>query len=173
MHELDLLPETKPVHATFEPVMITGHNQEQDDEGGERRIAGLIPPHFVEGYRADRSDDEQGETPAGECGTRGSGQGDHAVEFFHQACQRMGFRYRRHGLLLGHSADLTGRGRVRQLSSVMMSEGWIDVQIRTAVDAAELRGMLADPDIKGGWEENRVIHLYWPKPQGAWKHLLA
>ena len=85
----------------------------------------------------------------------------------------MGFRYRRHWLLLGHSADLTGRGRVRQLSSVMMSEGWIDVQIRTAVDAAELRGMLADPDIKGGWEENRVIHLYWPKPQGAWKHLLA
>lgn len=44
-----------------------------------------------------------------------------------------------------------------------MSEGWIDVQIRTTVDAAELLGMLADPVIQGGWEENGVVHLYWPK----------
>ena len=77
----------------------------------------------------------------------------------------MGFGHRRHGLVLEHSADLTGRGRVRQLSFVMMSGGWIDVQIRTAVDAAELLGMLADPVIQGGWEENGVVHLYWPKPQ--------
>jgi ribosomal protein L11 methyltransferase len=47
----------------------------------------------------------------------------------------------------------------------MKSEGWIDVQIRTAVDAAELLGMLADPVIQGGWEENGVVHLYWQKPQ--------
>ncbi len=47
----------------------------------------------------------------------------------------------------------------------MNSEGWIDVQIRTAVDAAELLGMLADPMIQGGWEEQGVVHLYWPKPQ--------
>jgi len=47
----------------------------------------------------------------------------------------------------------------------MMSEGWIDVQIRTTVDAAELLGRLADPVIQGGWEENGVIHLYWPKLQ--------
>jgi len=45
----------------------------------------------------------------------------------------------------------------------MKSEGWIDVQIRTAVDAAELLGMLADPVIQGGWEEQGVVHLYWPK----------
>ena len=77
----------------------------------------------------------------------------------------MGFRYRSHGLVLEHRTDLTGRGRVRQLSSVMMSEGWIDVQIRTAVDVAELLGMLADPVIQGRWEENGVVHLYWPKPQ--------
>ena len=164
MHELDLLPETKPVHTTFEPVMITGHNHEQDNEDGERPITSLVPSHFVEGYCADRSDNKENETPAGECGTHGSGQGDHAVEFRHQACQRMGFRYRRHGLLLEHSADLTGRGRVRQLLSVMMSEGWVDVQIRTTVDAAELLGRLADPVIQGGWEENGVVHLYWPKP---------
>ena len=47
----------------------------------------------------------------------------------------------------------------------MKSEGWIDVQIRTAVDAAELLGMLSDPVILGGWEENGIVHLYWPKPQ--------
>jgi ribosomal protein L11 methyltransferase len=47
----------------------------------------------------------------------------------------------------------------------MKSEGWIDVQIRTAVDAAELLGMLADPVIQGGWAEKGVVHLYWPKPQ--------
>ena len=41
----------------------------------------------------------------------------------------------------------------------------MDVQIRTAVDAAELLGILADPAIQGGWEENGVVHLYWPKPQ--------
>src|SRR5580765_8495437 len=73
VHELDLLPETKAVHTTFEPVMIDGHNQEQADEDDERPIAGLIPTHFIDGYRADRSDDEQDETPAGECRTSGGG----------------------------------------------------------------------------------------------------
>ncbi len=47
----------------------------------------------------------------------------------------------------------------------MKSEGWIDVQIRTAVDAAELLGLLDDPAIQGGWEEQGVVHLYWLKPQ--------
>jgi ribosomal protein L11 methyltransferase len=47
----------------------------------------------------------------------------------------------------------------------MKSEGWIDVQIRTAVDAAELLGILNDPAIQGGWEDQGVVHLYWPKPQ--------
>ncbi|MDZ4733162.1 MAG: 50S ribosomal protein L11 methyltransferase [Nitrospirota bacterium] len=47
----------------------------------------------------------------------------------------------------------------------MKPEGWIDVQIRTTADAAELLSMLEDPVIQGGWEENGVVHLYWPKPQ--------
>jgi ribosomal protein L11 methyltransferase len=47
----------------------------------------------------------------------------------------------------------------------MKSEGWIDVQIRTIVDAAELLGILSDPVIQGGWDEDGVVHLYWPKPQ--------
>src|SRR4029077_1605391 len=67
MHELDLLPETKAVQATFEPVMIDGHNQKQGDKRDERSIAGLIPTHFIDRDRADRSDDEQDETPAAEC----------------------------------------------------------------------------------------------------------
>jgi ribosomal protein L11 methyltransferase len=41
----------------------------------------------------------------------------------------------------------------------------MDVQIRTAVDAGELLGMLADPATQGGWEEEGVIHLYWPRSQ--------
>jgi ribosomal protein L11 methyltransferase len=47
----------------------------------------------------------------------------------------------------------------------MKSEGWIDVRIRTNVDAGELLARLADPAIQGGWEENGVVHLYWSKPQ--------
>jgi ribosomal protein L11 methyltransferase len=165
VHELDLLPETKAVQATFEPVMIDGHNQKQGDKSDERPIAGLIPTQFIDSYRADCSDDEQNEAPTAEFGTSGGGQGDHAIEFRRQTCERMGFRHRRHGPALEHSADLTGRGRVRQLQPFMNSEGWIDVQIRTAVDAAELLGLLADPVIQGGWEEQGIVHLYWPKPQ--------
>jgi len=67
--------------------MIGGDNQEQDSEAGERPIAGLKPSHFVEGDGADCSDDEQDETPAGECGARGSGLGDHAVDFLDQTYQ--------------------------------------------------------------------------------------
>jgi ribosomal protein L11 methyltransferase len=47
----------------------------------------------------------------------------------------------------------------------MKSTGWIDVQIRTTVDPAELLGLLADPVIPGGWEDRGLVHLYWPKPQ--------
>ena len=54
---------------------------------------------------------------------------------------------------------------MRQLSSVMTSEGWVDVQIRTNVDAGELLGCLSDHAVQGGWEENGVVHLYWPKPE--------
>jgi len=47
----------------------------------------------------------------------------------------------------------------------MKSEGWIDVRVRTNVDAGELLARLADPVIQGGWEENGVVHIYWPKPE--------
>ena len=47
----------------------------------------------------------------------------------------------------------------------MKSEGWVDVQVRTNLDAAELLARLDDPAVQGGWEENGVVHLYWPKRQ--------
>ena len=47
----------------------------------------------------------------------------------------------------------------------MKSEGWIDVRIRTNIDAGELLARLADPVIQGGWEENGEVHIYWPKPE--------
>jgi ribosomal protein L11 methyltransferase len=47
----------------------------------------------------------------------------------------------------------------------MMGDGWVDVQIRTNVDAGELLARLADPAIQGGWEEGGMVHLYWPKSQ--------
>lgn len=39
---------------------------------------------------------------------------------------------------------------------------WIDVQIRCAVDAGELLGLLDDPDVQGAWQEGEAVHLYWP-----------
>ncbi len=115
VHELDLLPETKAMQATFEPVMIQSYNEKQGDEGEENPIAGLIPSHFIEDDRTDRSDDEQDETPTCQCGARRGGQGDRPIEFCDEACQYMGFRHGRYRLVLEHRADLTGRGRVRQL----------------------------------------------------------
>ena len=47
----------------------------------------------------------------------------------------------------------------------MKSEGWIDVQIRTAVDAAELISRLSDSGVQGGWEEKGIVHIYWPKSE--------
>src|SRR6185436_6751191 len=35
-------------------------------------------------------------------------------------------------------------------------------RIRSAMDPGELLGLLDDPAVTGGWEENGMIHLYWP-----------
>ena len=45
----------------------------------------------------------------------------------------------------------------------MTGQDWIDVRIRTSIDAGELLGLLGDPAVQGGWEENRTVHLYWPR----------
>lgn len=39
---------------------------------------------------------------------------------------------------------------------------WIEVEVRTAVDAGELLGVLNDPDVTGAWQEDDRVHLYWP-----------
>jgi ribosomal protein L11 methyltransferase len=39
---------------------------------------------------------------------------------------------------------------------------WIEVIIETSTDAGELLGMLGDPDVSGGWQENGTVRLYWP-----------
>jgi ribosomal protein L11 methyltransferase len=45
----------------------------------------------------------------------------------------------------------------------MIGRDWIDVRIRTSLDAGELLGLLDDPAVQGSWEENGTLHLYWPR----------
>lgn len=44
---------------------------------------------------------------------------------------------------------------------------WIDVQVRISMDAGELAGLLNDQWMAGSWQEDGLIHLYWP--QERWK----
>lgn len=43
-----------------------------------------------------------------------------------------------------------------------MAHDWIEVRIESSVDSGELLGILSDPAATGAWQENGVIHLYWP-----------
>ena len=43
-----------------------------------------------------------------------------------------------------------------------MGQGWIDVQVQSSMDAGELAGLLNDPWMMGVWQEDGMIHLYWP-----------
>ena len=45
----------------------------------------------------------------------------------------------------------------------MTRDDWVDVQIRTSIDAGELLEFLNDPAVEGSWEENGTVHLYWPR----------
>lgn len=42
---------------------------------------------------------------------------------------------------------------------------WVEVRIESSLDAGELLGLLDDCHATGAWEENGVIHLYWPGEQ--------
>jgi ribosomal protein L11 methyltransferase len=44
-----------------------------------------------------------------------------------------------------------------------MQDEWIEVTVLSDVDAAELLGLLADPFVQGSWQDNDVIHVYWPR----------
>lgn len=48
----------------------------------------------------------------------------------------------------------------------MTPHGWVDVSIKTEVDAGELLNLLDDPTVQGAWEEAGLVHLYWPSD--AW-----
>lgn len=39
---------------------------------------------------------------------------------------------------------------------------WVDVTISTSLDAGELLGMLDAPAVTGAWQEDGLVHFYWP-----------
>src|SRR5688572_9487235 len=52
-----------------------------------------------------------------------------------------------------------------------MSKNFVEVQIKTCVDSGELLAMLDDPDLLGTWEDNGILHLYWPDERWTSKTL--
>nr|MBI3613106.1 50S ribosomal protein L11 methyltransferase [Nitrospirota bacterium] len=51
---------------------------------------------------------------------------------------------------------------VNGTSGAVMAREWVEVQIASSLDPGELLGMLDDPAVTGAWEENGIVHLYWP-----------
>ncbi|MGC4054395.1 MAG: hypothetical protein QM757_35375 [Paludibaculum sp.] len=45
---------------------------------------------------------------------------------------------------------------------VVDTGAWIQVDVRTSLDAGELLGVLNDPNVTGAWQEGDEVHLYWP-----------
>ncbi|HKE61246.1 MAG TPA: 50S ribosomal protein L11 methyltransferase [Nitrospira sp.] len=43
-----------------------------------------------------------------------------------------------------------------------MSSDWVDIQIKSRIDAGELLAALEDSDVQGAWQDEASIHLYWP-----------
>lgn len=43
-----------------------------------------------------------------------------------------------------------------------MGQGWIDVRVQSSMDVGELAGLLNDPWMVGVWQEEGMLHLYWP-----------
>ena len=52
-----------------------------------------------------------------------------------------------------------------------MSSDWVEVKIRSELDAGELIGLLDDPAVPGAWQDGRTIYLYWPSHQWTADHL--
>ena len=48
---------------------------------------------------------------------------------------------------------------------------WIEVQIRSQLDAGEVLGLLGDPSVPGAWQDGRTIRLYWPSQRWTTDHL--
>jgi ribosomal protein L11 methyltransferase len=43
-----------------------------------------------------------------------------------------------------------------------MGQDWIDVRVKIDMDAGELAGLWNDPWMVGVWQEEGMLHLYWP-----------
>lgn len=53
-----------------------------------------------------------------------------------------------------------------------MQNEWIDVTVRSEVDAAELLELLADPFVQGSWQDAGAIHIYWPSQHWSQDHFV-
>jgi ribosomal protein L11 methyltransferase len=52
-----------------------------------------------------------------------------------------------------------------------MTSEWIEVQVRSSLDAGEVLGLLDDPSVPGAWQDGDTIHLYWPGHRWSPDHL--
>lgn len=48
---------------------------------------------------------------------------------------------------------------------------WIDIHIKSPIDAGELLAALDDPDVQGAWQDEESIHIYWPNHSWSLDHL--
>jgi len=48
---------------------------------------------------------------------------------------------------------------------------WVDIHIKSRIDAGELLAALDDPDVRGAWQDEESIHLYWPNQRWSSAHL--
>ncbi len=54
-----------------------------------------------------------------------------------------------------------------------MPDQWIDVCIQENLDAGELLSRLDDASVQGAWEDQGVVHLYWPEAQWSDERLIS
>jgi len=59
------------------------------------------------------------------------------------------------------STSKTDHVQVEDADAGQMQD-WVQVDVRTSIDAGELLGVLNDPAVTGAWQEDDVVHLYWP-----------
>ena len=60
------------------------------------------------------------------------------------------------------STTKTARPSALAPSSPIQPGDWIQVDVKTSLDAGELLGILDDPAVTGAWQEPDCVHLYWP-----------
>jgi ribosomal protein L11 methyltransferase len=61
--------------------------------------------------------------------------------------------------------------RYNQNLGGLMRTGFVEVTLKTGVDAGELLALLCDAGALGSWEENGILHIFWPAEK--WKESLV